>query len=140
MGFVTIYAGDINRTAYMRYFYVTDFTRDPDDMSTWSIDEVQEDEADASNYSGDGFIHEVDDVTSDPLMIAQGVKPITKEGEEPGERCGQFLEHSNTRCPGILEEKDIEGCCNCHMGFAPCGYCTAGRVECLECGWEQENA
>lgn len=58
---------------------------------------------------------------------------VQHEGYEVGEKCNRI-------CEGILIKKDIDGGCSCHTGNAPCSYCTAGKVECLACGWEMPDA
>jgi len=37
-------------------------------------------------------------------------------------------------CKGIMVD-DRDGCCYCHIS-PPCGYCTAIKTYCLECGRE----
>lgn len=43
-------------------------------------------------------------------------------------------------CDGqIYKSMDKEGGCSCHMGYAPCGYCTRGYiVDCDTCDFTFE--
>lgn len=41
-------------------------------------------------------------------------------------------------CKGIIKEKEIEGCCSCHIS-PPCGYCTEPKNYCPECDWDQKE-
>ena len=65
-------------------------------------------------------------------------------GEESGDTCHRLIEwsHGDFYCKGILQDRDNDhyGGCSCHTGFAPCSSCTAGRIECPDCGWEEEDA
>lgn len=45
-------------------------------------------------------------------------------------------EHCNRNfCSGTI--RNVEGCCTCHMGNPPCGYCTDAPHECDTCDWEE---
>lgn len=41
-------------------------------------------------------------------------------------------------CKGIIEERDIDGGCSCHIN-PPCGYCTEPKNYCPECGWDEKE-
>jgi hypothetical protein len=43
-------------------------------------------------------------------------------------------------CEGIIEELEKDGCCSCHTGNPPCGYCMIQTGYCPICEWEAENA
>lgn len=51
-----------------------------------------------------------------------------------GERCGR------NGCEGIITEPEKEGGCSCHLGHAPCSYCTSSTAYCEICEWEAEDA
>jgi len=55
-----------------------------------------------------------------------------EEGEGEGSVCNRL------GCKGILGSEEPEGCCTCFRN-PPCGFCTAGRLYCDECGWQEEN-
>lgn len=59
------------------------------------------------------------------------------EGFEAGEPCNRPTEAG--RCDGVIEERDIEGCCSCHCGIPPCGYCTTPKGYCPKCDWVDEG-
>lgn len=49
-----------------------------------------------------------------------------------GEVCGR------NGCAGIIEEKEIDGCCSCHIS-PPCSYCTTAKECCPVCEWDAEE-
>jgi hypothetical protein len=53
-------------------------------------------------------------------------------GYEAGEVCNR------NGCKGIIEEKEVEGGCSCHI-CAPCSYCMTPREYCPECDWAAEE-
>jgi hypothetical protein len=55
------------------------------------------------------------------------------KGIDAGEVCNR------ENCKGIIKEKEKEGGCSCHLGFAPCSYCTQGCRYCDTCDWEEED-
>lgn len=56
------------------------------------------------------------------------------EGFEKGEICNR------DDCKGIIQEKDLDGGCSCHIN-PPCGYCTTPKEYCPICDWDaEENA
>jgi hypothetical protein len=53
-------------------------------------------------------------------------------GDEEGAPCGRGL------CDGVIViSYDRDGCCSCHLGAPPCGYCTSGVLTCSECDWTE---
>lgn len=46
-----------------------------------------------------------------------------------GEVCGR------DGCNGIIQEREIDGCCSCHIS-SPCSYCETPKEFCPECGWD----
>lgn len=54
------------------------------------------------------------------------------EGFEVDENCNR------NGCIGVIQERDIDGCCSCHI-HPPCGYCTTPKEYCPECGWDSEE-
>ncbi len=55
-----------------------------------------------------------------------------EEGYEKGDLCNR------NGCKGIIEEKDIDGCCSCHIA-PPCGYCETNKGFCDICGWDGQE-
>ena len=58
-------------------------------------------------------------------------------GTEAGESCmrGQL-----TDCEGIIEVLHGMDCgCYCHMGGAPCSYCTSTYYTCPVCDWDERE-
>ena len=49
-----------------------------------------------------------------------------------GEVCGR------NGCTGIIEEKDIDGSCSCHIN-PPCSYCEQAKEYCPECEWDAKE-
>ncbi len=41
-------------------------------------------------------------------------------------------------CEGIIQEKDIDGGCSCHIN-PPCSYCTEPKNYCSECDWDEKE-
>lgn len=122
----------------MRYFHITN-CKAGIPRRFWKIQEIRGEDEQDSKYWKDGYVQRIKDVGNSDLMKMHGIKPVLCEGESEGEYCGKILP-DKTRCPGLLESKEIDGGCFCHTGLAPCGFCTAGRLYCEECGWEEENA
>lgn len=60
---------------------------------------------------------------------------IIEPGYCKGEKCNR------NGCAGIIMERDIDGCCSCHIN-PPCSYCTTAKEYCPICEWDayEENA
>ena len=54
------------------------------------------------------------------------------EGYIKGEICNR------EGCDGIIEERDSEGSCSCHIN-PPCSYCETSRAYCPKCDWDGEE-
>jgi hypothetical protein len=54
------------------------------------------------------------------------------EGYEKNEICNR------DGCNGVIEEKDTDGGCSCHIN-PPCGYCTTNKEYCPVCEWDGEE-
>lgn len=54
------------------------------------------------------------------------------EGEEAGDICNR------EGCTGIIEERELEGGCSCHI-MPPCSYCETAKEVCPECEWDAEE-
>jgi len=122
-----------------RYFHITGASPGVP-LRFYRIQEIRkEDKVDC--VKKEGYVIEIEnkDVTNHHLFRLHDIKSVTQEGTEEGECCGQILSNDD-RCVGLLESKELEGGCSCHCGNPPCGYCTAGRLYCEECGYEEENA
>lgn len=58
-------------------------------------------------------------------------------GIEEDERCnrGWLLD-----CDGVIEvSKGMDCGCYCHMGGAPCSYCTSSYNHCPTCDWDERE-
>ena len=113
----------------LRYFHVTD-----------EVTEVTKSEYDVlhNTHSTLGALIATDEVSTNKMLQQFDIKPILSVGEEEGEHCGQ-LQPDGSICFGVLESREPDGGCSCHCGNPPCGYCTAGRLYCEVCGWEEED-
>jgi len=52
-------------------------------------------------------------------------------GEVDGDICGR------KGCNGVIVGKKFHGSCSCHLGHAPCGWCTSGCMTCSKCDFEE---
>jgi len=52
---------------------------------------------------------------------------------ELGYLSGEVCERNG--CQGVIEEKESDGCCSCHIA-PPCSYCETPLEHCPECDWD----
>lgn len=55
-----------------------------------------------------------------------------EEGIETGQICNR------EGCKGVIEEKDSDRGCSCHI-CPPCSYCVTAREYCPECDWDHQE-
>jgi len=63
---------------------------------------------------------------------AQHQRELDNYGYLEGEVCGR------SGCAGIIEEKEVDGGCSCHI-VAPCSYCETPKEHCPECDWDAQG-